>query len=342
MKSYRADFCAFIFFIFLGAVAGGALIADKKTENQNRTEYLFKNSATQSKNFSVFGESYLLPIERALTPEKKEGWKSFEIQARSALAIDDLSGKIMYEKSAGEKVAIASITKLATAAVILNLADDSSPAGASGEKYNLDREITIDKSAVETEGDSGALVVGEKIKARDLLNIMLIVSSNDAAIALAEDVVSFAGRGKDATYFTELMNGFARKNSLSDTRFANPAGIDDKDNYSTARDVVKLSAILLKERPEIFEITITPETDVKSIDGEHSHFIKNTNKLIGRLPGIVGGKTGYTDEAGESLLLIVKNPTNNHKIIVVVIGAKNRFVEMEKLMNWIWDSYEWK
>ncbi len=362
MENYRADsksiqkrvlyLYILIFFISLGITSAGVFVSDKAMENPNRSGYLFKNSAIQSKNFPGFGEAYILPAERALTPEKKEGGpaspelqrgeQTLEIFAKSVLVTDDLSGKILYEKSSREKVAIASITKLATAAVILNLADQNSPAGASGKKYDLDREITIDKSAVEAEGDNGSLIIGERIKARELLTMMLIASSNDAAIALAEDVTLFGGREKDTAYFVGLMNEFARKNNLSNTHFANPAGIDDKDNYSTAADVVKLSGILLKEHPEIFEITRVPEANVNSVDGEHNHFIKNTNKLIGHLPGIVGGKTGYTDEAGESLLLIVKNSANNHKILAVIIGAKDRFAEMEKLINWVFTAYEWK
>ncbi|MBU3999637.1 serine hydrolase, partial [Patescibacteria group bacterium] len=335
MKSYRANFYILIFFIFLGIVGAGIFILEKAPEGRSGGEYFFKNAEIQSKNFPVFGEAYLLPIERALTPEKKEGGQVIEIYAKSVLVIDDLSGKILYEKSSREKVAIASITKLATAAVILNLTGQNSPAGAGGAKYGLGREITIDKSAIEADGDNGSLVVGERIKARDLLTIMLIASSNDAAVALTEDIALFGGQEKDAAYFVGLMNEFARKNNLSDTRFANPAGIDDKNNYSTAADVIKLSGILLKEYPEIFEITRISEANVRSADGKYSHFIKNTNKLIGRLPNIVGGKTGYTDKAGESLLLIVKNPANNHKITAVIIGAKDRFAEMEKLINWV-------
>lgn len=361
MESYRADskgmqkrvlyLYILIFFISLGITSAIKTDNDARVAVKEVLENISayggsteggKNPAIQAKNFPVFSEVYILPIERALTPEKKEGEQTPEIFAKSVLVTDDLSGKILYEKSSREKVAIASITKLATAAVILNLADQNSPAGANGKKYDLDREITIDRSAVEAEGDNGSLVVGERIKARDLLTMMLIASSNDAAVALAEDITLFGGREKDTAYFVGLMNEFARKNNLSDTHFANPAGIDDKDNYSTAADVIKLSGILLKERPEIFEITSVPEANVNSVDGKHSHFIKNTNKLIGRLPGIVGGKTGYTDEAGESLLMIVKNPANNHKIMAVIIGAKDRFAEMEKLINWVFAAYEWK
>lgn len=352
MKNYRADhgylpkkvlyFSVPVFSVFLGLIGAGILISDNPKESQSREGYFFKNSAVQQRDFPVFSQTYLLPIERVLTPEKKNDWRAIEVSAKSALAIDDLSGKILYEKSFGQRVAIASITKLVTAAVILGLADKNLHTDIAGRNYDLDKEVIINKSAVEAEGDSGALVVGEKIKARDLILIMLIASSNDAAFALAEDVALYSGQNTGVGYFVGLMNEFIRKNSLSDTSFANPAGIDDINNYSTAADVIKLSKIIFRTRPEIFEMSKIPEAKIVSADGKNNHFIKNTNKLIGLLPGIVGGKTGYTDEAGESLLLIVKNPFNNQKIMTVIIGADDRFAETKELVNWIWNSYEWK
>lgn len=287
----------------------------------------------------------ILPLEQASMPAKKAEKEDIAINAKSVLAVDDFSGQILYEKDADQKVKIASLTKLATAGVLLDFIKKKENSGLTGkaENYSLDRYITISKLAVEAEGDSGYLKIGEKINAGDLLKIMLIASSNDAAFSFAEDISKFENpRDQGIGYFTGLMNDFAKKEDLAGTRFTNPSGIDEQDNFSTANDVVKLARGLLRDYPQIFEITRIDEMNIKSEDGKNNHFIKNTNKLLGSLSGIVGGKTGYTDEAGESLLLAVRDSASRHQIVAVVIGADGRFSEMEKLVNWIWETYEWR
>jgi len=288
--------------------------------------------------------NYILPIVQILLPNKKNGKEDIVINAKSVLEVDDLSGEVLYEKDAEQKVKIASLTKLATAGTLLDFikTENSNPIIKVGN-YSLDNAVPITKSAVEAEGDSGSLIVGEKIKAGELLKIMLIASSNDAAYAIAEDVTKKNNPKESGVgYFIGLMNNFAEKEGLANTHFTNPDGIDEESNFSTAKDVIILARSLLKNYPEIFEITRTDQINIKSEDGKNDHLVKNTNKLLGNLPGIVGGKTGYTDEAGESLLLIVEDSTGQHRIVAVVIGANGRFSEMEKLINWIWGSYEWK
>lgn len=288
--------------------------------------------------------NYVLPLEQILMPSRIAGKNDIFINAKAVLAVDEFSGKALYEKNAERKVKIASLTKLAAAGAMLDFIkiENSNPIIKKGN-YSLDNIIEVSKLAVLAEGDSGYLLVGEKIKAGELLKIMLIASSNDAARAIAEDITEKNNSSAEGVgYFIGLMNNFAKKEGLFDTRFTNPDGLDERDNYSTAKDIVKLSRSLLKNYPEIFEITRIDKINIKSEDGKNDHLIKNTNKLLGNLSGVVGGKTGYTDEAGESLLLVVEDPASRHRIVAVVIGANGRFTEMERLANWIWDTYEWK
>lgn len=304
--------------------------APKWPENEKNTFFLRRN--------------YVLPFEQTLAPNRKAGKNDILINAKSVLVVDDFSGQTLYEKDADQKVKIASLTKLATASTMLDFVKtENSNLIIKLENYSFDEVVEISKSALGAEGDSGYLLVGEKIKAGELLKIMLIASSNGAARAIAEDITKKNNsKERGIGYFIGLMNNFAEKEGLASTHFTNPDGVDERDNYSTAKDVVALSRSLLKNYPEIFSITRIDKINIKSEDGKNDHFIKNTNKLLGSLPGIVGGKTGYTDEAGESLLLVVEDSTRQHRIVAVVIGANGRFSEMERLVKWVWDSYEWK
>ncbi|MDP3057123.1 MAG: serine hydrolase [bacterium] len=296
------------------------------------------------KNTFFLRQNYVLPFEKILVPVRKEGKNDILINAKSVLAVDDFSGQTLYEKDAEQKVKIASLTKLATASAMLDfIKTENSNLIIKAGNYNFSEIVEISKTALGAEGDSGYLLIGEKIKVGDLLKIMLIASSNGAARAIAEDITKKNNsKEQGIRYFVGLMNNFAEKEGLTGTHFTNPDGVDERDNYSTAKDVVTLSRGLLNDYPEIFSITIIDKINIRSADGKNDHFIKNTNKLLGNLPGIIGGKTGYTDEAGESLLLVVEDSTRQHRIVAVVIGANGRFSEMEKLVKWIWDSYEWK
>lgn len=309
-----------------------------------KTELSSSKDLVKRENVFFLHQNYVLPIEQVLAPVRIEGKEDIFIDAKSVLVIDEFTGRVLYQKNAEQKVKIASLTKLATAGTVLDfIKTENSNLIIKTGNYSLDSIVEITKAAVESEGDSGSLVVGEKIKAGELLKIMLIASSNDAARAIAEDISKKNNLSKPGVgYFVEMMNSFARKEGLINTCFTNPDGIDEGDNYSTAKDIAGLSRGLLKKYPEIFEITKIDKINIKSDDGKNNHFLKNTDKLLGILPGIVGGKTGYTDEAGESLILVVEDSTSQHRIVAVVIGANGRFTEMKKLVHWVWDTYEWK
>jgi len=302
------------------------------------------NGSEKSAKEIIFPDrNYLLPFEKIKEPVRKSGAQDVDITAKAVLVIDEEGGKVLYDKAADDKLAIASLTKLATAVTVLELADGAISGGKSGVKnYDLSRNVEISKAAVDEEGDSGHLIVGEKIKASDLLTIMLVASSNDAAHALAEDAADFEGYPGGVDDFVELMNEVALKEGLSNTHFSNSTGIDRENQYSTAKDIVKMAKVFLKRYPKIFTATKYDKIDIKSEDGKNDHYLQNTNKLLGQMQGIKAGKTGYTEMAGESLLLAVRNPADNSGIIAVVIGADDRFLEMKKMVDWIWKTYEWK
>lgn len=238
-----------------------------------------------------------------------ELFKNLEINAKTALSLEvDNKGdeKILFEKNSQESLPIASLTKLMTALVIFDLT----------ETYDFSQPISITKKAVNQEGSSkyDDLRVGEELSVGDLLCIMLIESSNDAAFALTEPI------GEKA--FVDLMNLYARDIGLENTYFVNSTGLE-LGGTSTARDLVKLARYIIDNYPQIFEITIHQQYGT----------VTNTNELLGEVSGIIGGKTGWSPEAGGCLLLVLDNPKGSGYFINIILGAQDRFQEMRKIID---------
>lgn len=247
---------------------------------------------------------------------------AIELQARAAAAADLSSDRFFYQKNINDPLPIASLTKLMTALIVL-------------ENYNLDGLIKVSKTALETEGDKGGLVLGEELLVRELLKIMLIESSNDAAVALAEKNGELG-----VQKFVDLMNQKALALDMRQTKFKDPAGLNG-GNTSSVSDLLKLAKHLFSLWPGIAEITRTPTATVFSADGKISHQLKNTNQLLEKLPQIIAGKTGYSDEANGCLLILAQINEKN-KILTLVLGSADRFGETEQLINWLKTAYIWK
>jgi len=247
-----------------------------------------------------------------------------DISAKSAISIFvDFQGKnnILFEKHENEKLPIASLTKLMTALVVSNI-------------YQESDTIKISKQAIEQEGNEVELKVGEIFPINELLHIMLIESSNDAAYALATpDFKTEKMLEKD---FVDLMHLYAYYDvglNPETTHFVNSTGLDLEEpsqdiNYSTVKDLSKLVKYILENKPEIFEILSQKENQ------SFRYALENTNKLLGEVNGIAGGKTGYTDKAGGCLILILEGPSKNSYFINIILGSNDRFGEMEQLINW--------
>jgi D-alanyl-D-alanine carboxypeptidase (penicillin-binding protein 5/6) len=160
----------------------------------------------------------------------------------------------------------------------------------------------------------------------------LVESSNDAAEALAE----LDGRSQ----FIELMNLKAGELGLFSTHFSTPTGLEAEDNFSTVKNLAVLSAFILREHPLIFSISAQPSVIILSENDKLHHRAFNTNELLISLSGlenlrIVGGKTGYTQEAGGCIVLLTENPTGDCFINIVLgaVSPETRFSEMRKLVE---------
>lgn len=246
-----------------------------------------------------------------------------QIQAKSAFKVKiNKQGKeeIIFEKNAQQQMPIASITKLLTAVT-------------ASEFYKKNQNITISKEAIAQLEKIGWLKQGEVLLLSDLLHIMLIESSNDAAFALTEPA------GENG--FVALMNFKAEELKMQNSHFYSATGLDPEDlnqpnneiNYSTGYDLVKLAKHLLSQHPEIIKIIGKKEHNLYLQNGIFHHTLKTTNELLEEMPNILGGKTGSTEKAGECLLLILEGQESETYEIAVILNSLNRFQDMTTLIN---------
>ena len=292
---------------------------------------LISNSLVSRKAIAVEDrikvDPYLLPVtETNYFPIRDWAVADPILSVRSAVLFDSKSDKVIFSVAPDTRLPIASLTKLMTAVAVI-------------ENLNLDDIIQVKESAIEDskkEGGGQDLYAGEKIKAFDLLKLMLIESSNDAAYAFDEHLADING-----VSLTEEMNRKAAELEMADTFFTEAAGLDDKQSFSTARDLVKLVKYSFRYG-FLYDILKTDRAEVVSADGRLSHQILNTNKLLGILFNIVGGKTGYTDLAGGSMVLVTKSPTGEGNLVSVVLGSNDRFGDTEKLVKWAEKAYIWR
>lgn len=249
-----------------------------------------------------------------------------ELNVKSAISIKtnlENFEKRLFSQKEKEILPIASLTKLMTVLVVIE-----------DENYDLEETILISPQAASQEDVPiyGNLRAGEKLKVKDLIELMLIYSSNDAAWAISE---------KNGTQeFVAKMNEKAKLLGLENTYFSNPTGLDpqkiefnrenlEKFNYSTAEDLAKLTKYILKYHPEIFDILRKPPK-YRLENGIFSIFL--TKEMI-------GGKTGYTPLAGGCLIFVFKDERNPEIFYInVILGTptiEGRVLEMQKLIDWV-------
>ena len=245
--------------------------------------------------------------------------------ARSILIIDDQSGAILYNRNSSAILPIASITKLVTALVILDIDPD------------WEREVEI-TGADHREGGITYLLTGEKITVRDLFYLMLVGSTNEAAVALA--------RTSGIDDFPAAMNRQAAELGMESSYFIEPSGIS-AENVSTPADLIKLAQAAFS-RPEIKAAAALLEYEFTVLNTKRPGKATNTDKLLDSfLNGgdyrIIGAKTGYLDEAGYCLLLQVKK-TEGPTLTLALFGMESttdRWQEAKGLVDWVFRNYVW-
>ena len=206
-----------------------------------------------------------------------------EVSAKAAVVYNGATGEVIYEKSADERLPMASTTKIMSALIVL-------------EQNGLDDRFIVDSEAVKTEGSSMGLQEGDEVSLRDLACGMLLPSGNDAANAAAVRVSGSVEK------FVALMNERAKLMGLADTHFVTPSGLDDytDEHYSTAMDMALLASQAM-QNTNFREICGLKKVQLSFGHPPFERWLINTNKLLDR-EGITGIKTGFTDKARRCLV----------------------------------------
>lgn len=236
------------------------------------------------------------------------------VTAKHVFILDQGSGKVLLSKGADDEIYPASTTKIVTGLVAL-------------ESFSLNDVITV--TTEYKEGQRVGFLPGEKITVENLLYALLIESANDAAEIFAEN---YPG-GRVA--FVAAMNSYVSDLGLKHTQFKNPTGLDEEGHYSSASDLGRLASHAMKN-PLFSRIVSTENTVISSIDENQRHIITNTNELLGKVPGVFGMKTGFTDLAGQSLVTLVNR--EGYVLVFVVMGSEDRFGETKQLIDWAYSG----
>jgi D-alanyl-D-alanine carboxypeptidase (penicillin-binding protein 5/6) len=273
----------------------------------------------------------------------------------SYLVVDSQTGYVLVEQNAREKRQVASLTKIATACVVLDWAEKKGG--------DLSQLTTISQAAfVGVEKNEIGWQVGDIVSLRDLLYAALVQSDNLAANALAIRVGETLGASvpaeskiTPATVFVAQMNALAKQLGMDRTRFVNPSGFDYKERpmpYSTAVDLARLTRYAMNKASFRFYVSQKEREISFNRAGKQTHaLLRTTNDLLGT-NGIDGVKTGQTAHAGECLVLsanrpseVIKNGENSATIfprhlIVVILGSNDRFGDGERLVRQGWQLYD--
>lgn len=244
-----------------------------------------------------------------------------DIESKYAVVIDSKSGRVLYEKNAYDKSAMASLTKIMTSILLC-------------EHCKMDELIEVPAEATWIGGSEVGLKKGDMVKAEDLLYSMMLPSGNDAAYTAGLHI------GGTVDNFAKMMTNKAKEIGAYNTSFANPHGLDNENHYSTAYDMALITRYALKNK----YINEAVGTKVKTVNlGSYSKTLTNTNRLLRQYSEIDGVKTGFTNSANRCL--IASQTINNERYICVILGAETtdfRFNNAKKLLDECFKKYEKK
>lgn len=241
------------------------------------------------------------------------------LSAQAAVVICADNGKIIFGKNERVPKPMASTTKIMTALLTLEAAQ------------NEDFKVIITDKMVPVEGSSMYLQVGQALPLSSLAKGMLTVSGNDAANSAA------VALGGSVEGFVDLMNKKAKQIGMSNTYFETPSGLDKGNHHSTAYDMALLGAYAL-ENKDFYEITSKKKTEVPFIEPNEIRTLYNENKMLKRYEGCIGIKTGFTRLAGRCLVSAAER--NNTRLVAVTLNAGDDWNDHEKLLDYGFSKVE--
>lgn len=243
------------------------------------------------------------------------------IAARAWLLLDASSQQVLASHEADVRIEPASLTKIMTAYLTFSALRD--------KRLDMNQTINVSTNAWKVDSGSSKMFIepDTAVRITDLLHGLIVQSGNDAAVTLAEAVAG------DQAAFSVLMNRQAAQMGLKNTRFANPHGLPDPNNYSTARDLSVLAWRLITDFPEFYKIYSVKNFTYNKISQP------NRNRLLWLDETVDGMKTGHTQAAGYCLIASAVRPNGGgqRRLISVVLGAESdpmRTQESQKLLNW--------
>jgi D-alanyl-D-alanine carboxypeptidase (penicillin-binding protein 5/6) len=244
------------------------------------------------------------------------------IDARAWLLADMTSGQVLASHDANERLEPASLTKLMTAYVVFSALRE--------EKLGLAQAVRVSESMRAAPGSRMFIQPGLPVTVEELLRGLIVQSGNDAGLALVD---ATAGAPAD---FVERMNREAARLGMANTQFANPTGLPDPHHYSTAEDLYRLAAALIRDFPEYYERYFAQK------EFRYNHITQpNRNRLLWLDPSVDGVKTGHTESAG--YCLIASSKRGARRLVSVLLGASSdgaRARESQKLLNWGFQNFD--
>ena len=251
--------------------------------------------------------------------------------ASTSYIVQDISSKtVIAQRRPDVVLPPASITKLMTALVAIETWPDKNTVLTV---QNEDRAI----------GQTIELTKGDQLSVDSLLHGLLIHSGNDAALTLADNYCAPTkpkGEGGNCGYpaFVAAMNQKAKDLNLLSTVYKNPSGIDQYGHLTSARDIATLASVALTD-PYIQGVVAKDVVAITDVTGTKTYELESTDELLSVLPGLVGGKTGWTTGAGECFVSYVER--DGRGIITVVLGSVDRFADTTRLVEWVYSHHNW-
>ncbi|MDW8029744.1 MAG: D-alanyl-D-alanine carboxypeptidase family protein [Armatimonadota bacterium] len=239
------------------------------------------------------------------------------IKAKSALLADAETGEVLWQFNPNLKYYPASLTKIMTAVLILEIG-------------KLEDWVEAPKEAAFTGESSMGLKEGERVKMKDLLEAILVRSANDACVAAA---IHLSG---SVEKFVNLMNEKAKDLGMTDSHFVNPHGLHDPNHFTTAKDLLILTRYAL-QNPTFRKIVTKREIIIQPTNKSALRHYRSRNKLLELYPGCDGVKTGYTIPAGKCL--IASATRNGWQLIAIVLGSQDHFADCATLLDYGFNNF---
>src|SRR3990167_1680934 len=246
-----------------------------------------------------------------------------EITAKAAFFVETKTGRVLFSKNPEQQLPIASLVKVMTALIAL-------------ENRNLDEKLWVSSRASEMEPDKMFLQPGEELNLKELLYGIFLISGNDSAEVLAEATTG------NRMEFINSMNDKAKQLGMKNSFFVNPTGLDEdiSNSFSSAYDLSLLTRYAIRKFPELVDISKTEHITLPQTEDHQDYDMYSGINLLTTYPGVVGFKTGFTPEAGLTLITLAQK--DGHEIVGVLLGSENRRDEAKELLDYSFSKLETK